>query len=894
MPNPSANRADLIAQRLEVLLLNQLPLLGEVLRLTALKSLARQAQSGSYPAARALGKAMALNPHLEIRQAAGLALSKLTDQGSLNGAWEAWCETRQPELSKILVRLAQPATAPARAKVMSLLCLDRLALLESAGKDLIDPLIQACQDSDSILSGRALRAIAGLKNPAAINYLCSLWAQTRLSFLDKIIVQAGYLAQDPSLVRVLTALKLNRIEILLQGKVEVVKPLLECCGDADLEIASRAKYCLYNLQNASAIQAICQTWLELRQPLLEQAINQAHYLPKNPLKLHLLCALKLGRIDLARQTNADGALELLATCQDTDPTIRENAEKALLNLESVEAKEKMCQLAIEQGDPKAEEITLAAGYVPREAGQQALFLFLMRQWSRYEALDFDQRLMRVVFETASAALRQRIAREIQASGKTSYLTILAGLDYHSRVSSYSMEEIQTLVDMLAAAREWQKLWDLAFELALSWGVKIVQTIASTDWIPANAEDQAVFIKLKALAAAPLALDGRESLKMLPMAIERARLKAPGRINSSAFSPTQPHLAIGTGSRHVVCWNYKQGRIEQVMNQFKHSIGHVAYTKSGVFLCAERSLRQEICAVYTTQGTEISPLGSHQGSITGLAALDETLVLSSGRDSRTVVWNTANRTVVAENKFNFWARSVCISPDRHRAVLLHHQPNLVSLPDLKNLYITGTRAENAQIHASMAHCASFSPDSQDVIAGQYNGQVVVYHDILAEKLVRKSLVCQHSGPIEGLMFLPGRSLLLSAGTAGQLQFHNWPDYSLAGSLTCPGERLTSLQLSPDGAFMATGSSEAGLILWDLRVLEIPALLTQPLAQSKAAHLAVINSLIESKQVPIELERSLEFLRILIQRRYRYDIEVDDLPNIQMGEFDILIEDEAFKQ
>ncbi|MDR3577284.1 MAG: hypothetical protein P4L50_25770 [Anaerolineaceae bacterium] len=893
MKNQPAYRADNTAQRLENLLLNQLPIIGDVLRRTALNNLVHQAVAGSYPAARALGKAMASNPAFEIRKEAGQAIARLTAQTSLNGAWDAWCDTRQPELAQILSKIAQPATTPARARVMSLLCLNKLTQLESAGKELIEPLIQACQDADNILSGRALQAIARLKNPAAINFLCSLWAQTRLSFLDKIIVQAGYLAQDPGQVRVLTALKLNRIEILLNGQAEIVKHLLDCCRDEDREIASRAKYCLFNLNNKDAIRAICGIWLDTRLPLIEQAILQAHYLPEAPIRAHLLCALKLGQNDIARQTKPAGVVDLLEACQDSDQSIRAGAEQALLNLESIDAKETLCRLAVELENTKAREIALAAGYLPQETGQQALFLFLMRQWNRYDSLDFDQRLMRVIYETAEPVLRQRIAREIQASGRTSYLTILAGLDYHTRVSSYSSDETQTLVIMLAAAREWQKLWDLAFELALPWAVKIVQTISAAAWMPVNTEDQSILLKLIDLAAHPLVLDAGAVLKMAPLAIQRARLKAPGRINTTAFSPSQPILAIGTGSRHVVFWNYQRGRVESVLNEFKHSVGRIVYTKCGILICAERSLRQDPCAVYTTTPSQISPLGSHQGAITGLAALDESLILSTARDGRTILWDINNRTRLAENKFDFWARSLCISPDGKRAVLLHQQPGLVSLPDLKNLYLSPTRAESSQIRASMTRCAVFSPDSKDVIAGQYNGQVVVYHDILGEKRIRKTLVAQLHGPLEGVAFLAEHNLLVSAGAAGQLQFHHWPDYNLVGSITSPGQRLTSFQLSADGAFMATGSSESHLILWDLRVLAVPAMLSQPLAQSRPDQLAVINSLIESKHLPGELERTLEFLRILIQRRFRYDIQVDDIPTIQMGEFDILIDDEAVK-
>ncbi|HMD88672.1 MAG TPA: hypothetical protein VKF38_05875 [Anaerolineaceae bacterium] len=859
-----------------------------------MKSLVRQTLAGSFPAAKALGKAMSSNPDHVLRQDAGLAISKLAPQASLNGAWDAWCETRQPELGQILLKLGQPASSPLRTRVMSLLWLDKLSFLENSDKEMIEPLIQACQDSERKLAERALQAIAKLKNQNAINYLCSLWAQTRLTFLDKIIVQAGYLARDPSLVRMLTALKLNRIEIVLQGKGEVVEPLLICCNDADIEIASRAKYCLYNLQNEEMIQMICQKWLDTRQPLLEQAIVQAHYLPPKPLKVHILCALKLARVDIACKTIADGVNELLEDCQDSDQVVRDNARQALLNLESIEARERLCQLAIEQDNPIAKEIALAAGYLPQETGQKALFLFLMQQWPKYDALDFDQRLMRVIYETADSELRQRIVREIQATGNTSYLGILAGMDEHANVGSYSSDEIQTLLNLLAGAHEWQKLWDLVFELALPWSVKIVQTIANTNWIPFNSEDQSILLELINLATSHLALDGNDLIKMAPIAIERAHLKAPGRINSVAFSPSQPVLAIGTGSRHAILWNYKQGQVEQVFNSFKHSIGKVAYTKSGTLLCAERSLRQESCTVYTTQSSKISSLGTHTGAITGLETFDENFVLTTGRDNRAVVWDIAKHSLVAEKKFDFWPRSICSSPDAKKAALFHHQPSLVSLPDLKTVFIPSSRADNSQIHISMAHCAVFSLDSKDVIVGQLNGQAVIYHDIFGEKQIRKSLLTQQSGPVEGLIFLPNRNLILSAGASGLIQFHHWPDCKLTGSITYSGKRLTSLQTSPDGAFMATGSNEAELILWDLRILEVPSLLSQPIAQLKPDHLAVINSLIESKQINPELERTLEFLRILIQHRYRYDIEVDEIPTIQMGEFDILIDDETIDQ
>ncbi len=193
---------------------------------------------------------------------------------------------------------------------------------------------------------------------------------------------------------------------------------------------------------------------------------------------------------------------------------------------------------------------------------------------------------------------------------------------------------------------------------------------------------------------------------------------------------------------------------------------------------------------------------------------------------------------------------------------------------------------------MAQNAAFSPDGKFLLAGQYNGQVgLYYHNSLTQR-PRRAVVTQHSQPVRGIHFLPGHPLVISAGAEGQVRFIHWPEMHLLGQVYAPDGTLTSLRVSQQGAFMATGTNEASLVLWDLRVLDIPDLFTQPLATASHDQISTVLALGEYNSLPEPVRNGLKFLRTLLQYRFRYDIQIEEAPLIQFGEFDIIL-DEAEK-
>jgi WD40 repeat protein len=157
----------------------------------------------------------------------------------------------------------------------------------------------------------------------------------------------------------------------------------------------------------------------------------------------------------------------------------------------------------------------------------------------------------------------------------------------------------------------------------------------------------------------------------------------------------------------------------------------------------------------------------------------------------------------------------------------------------------------------------------------------------QKIVRQTVLWEEA-PVIALEYLTRHQLLISALQNGQIKFYRWPKLTPLGMISAPEERLTSLQISPDGSFMATGTSDSSMLLWDLRMLDLPDLVDLPLAKATPDHLAAINTLLGSPTLPAALQPPLNLLKALLIRRFRFDIQVDDLPQIQPGEFDILLD------
>ena len=340
---------------------------------------------------------------------------------------------------------------------------------------------------------------------------------------------------------------------------------------------------------------------------------------------------------------------------------------------------------------------------------------------------------------------------------------------------------------------------------------------------------------------------------------------------------------------MALWNYQRAERERLLSGFNHSIGHVAFTGDNTLLCAERTNDvHDPCAIYGWYDgwNEDQPfrLGQHTGSVTAIVPLGDSQVLSAGRDSQVVLWDVRAWAEVARRKSNPWARAMCVFPEGQRVALLAKGVSLVMLPRLDRLVGTGSSR-------SMLHCAAFSSDGGTLIAGKFNGDVIVYGHRQQRNWLRREpkTLTHHEGRVEGVEVLHGHSIVVTAGSEGMIRFISLKDRKIVGEVRDPLGQVTSLHVSSDGSFMAVGNSKASLSLWDLRVLDAQVLLERPFARARPALLTTLNILMDNENLHPRARLALKFADCALRHRFRFDIELGEAPTIMMGEFDIEMED-----
>jgi WD40 repeat protein len=378
-------------------------------------------------------------------------------------------------------------------------------------------------------------------------------------------------------------------------------------------------------------------------------------------------------------------------------------------------------------------------------------------------------------------------------------------------------------------------------------------------------------------------------RALPAAVQRARVRVTGRVNNVAFAPIRPVIAIGTGQRKLVLWNFQQAQREQVFDAFDHSIGRVAFTPGGTLVCAERTHSATACALHAWRDGQRYRLEQLGSAVTALAPIGDTQVLIAERDHTVSVWDVPAKRSEHQHRFDFWARAACVSADGQQGALLHDGGTLVALPQLQVLARTGWPWHG------VARCAAFAPHGEALLVGKFSGEVVACqrsgHSLHADKDLLhadKDLLITHQGQVQAVAVLSSRAVVITAGSEGRVQFTGWADCSPIGHVEVPGQRLTSLHISPDGAFMALGDSDASMSLWDLRALDIPPLLDLPLAYMVPMHLVAISALANYNALPSHVQHTLQFMECVLRHRFRYDVEIDELLTIRAGEFEIEIE------
>jgi WD40 repeat protein len=691
-------------------------------------------------------------------------------------------------------------------------------------------------------------------------------------------------------------------EMASSGNVEAVNALIKYFTEnQNGSIRHKVLKILKSVKSEACINEICNYWVNSRDKEFEKIIVNAGYIggvisPENihfrfdiansPMGTRILTALKLKKGDLIKDINPEFVTILVKACDDIDIDISVQAQLALAQLTKPESKDMVCQIYIEQDNPFARNAVIQGQYIPRDKYNRTVYFFLTEQWERYESLDFDHSMLRSVFESAEPPLRSRILEKLKISGRVGYLTIITDSD--DRITNLEKEEMRFMIDMLVRNKEWLRLWKLLFDLPYIRSIETLRILNQNGWTPENVDDRSVFEELNYLVTNNIFIPEEKVNELIPPAIQGASLRITGRINDVAFSPYKPFIAIGMGQGKVILYDFQKSAIVRIFDNFNHSIGRVNFTKSGTLLCAERTRSPlDECKIYLWSAgyRTMDIMGSHNGSVTAIEPFQDDMILSTGRDQMVILWDVGNIRQIEKAKMPYtWARSARISDDGRFAVLLFNGICIMSLPKMEfssNLYWQG-----------IACSAAFTHAGEGLIIGKMNGELISCKILNSKGELDRSvkLLDTHISQIRDIEVMPDRNIALTGSSDGELRFFELKDGKRFGKVDVPGMHLTSLHVSPDKSFMAVGnsdSSRSSMTLWDLRMLDLAVMFSNPLSKAVPNNLGAIRALLKYSSLPNALRNTLLYVDKALQYRFRYEIEIDDIITIGEG-IDIEIE------
>jgi len=857
-------------------------------RQLAAHQLINNVNSGDPTAAAALAAAYRPDLPPSVSEIIRNILLSITQSKLITAVWQVWSDSRSEQLLDILRQINRPASGSPELQVLSLIILNQQKQLHNLDPKFMDGLVSAINDRDPRIADMAKQVALAFQETNQINALGERWLTSRSPRLEEILKSHNVLPSSPPAVWLLTRLKFGDLESVRRLPVEAVPALISAQNDLDAEIRSRASACLVSISNQDSIDEVCAIWVSTRKKQLAEVIHQGNYLASHPWPVRLRTALLTTRPDIVRQTSASDIPALLEACNDPDSEIAKLAQACAGELVDPDARAALCQRWIDYADPIAREIALKAGYLPEDASQRATFLFLTGQYQLCQQLDFNLSLLRSVYENGSAELRSRLVQTVQESGRSEYLAIFSQPE---RQSSLQLSTEETLVSARVHLenQQWARLWDILPGLPPQQAFVYFQAIHASGWQPDSELDRQEYTAMQSLMQSKAIFNRSDLIKILPPAVPQAVLKISSRVNDICFSPTEPEIAIVTSNPRLVVWNFHEARIQKTVNGFQHALSRVLWLPEGPILCAERSNTAKPCGVYCITDSSAYCLGHHSGSVTALESSRNGQFITAGRDGKVIFWDKTTFKQVNSAQVEDWPRNLILSRDHQSVLLLNRSITLLSQSNLSSPQtISLVPYSRSGVSKSIPHTASFVPNSDSFLVGQNNGQIIHYTQPNNSSSYRRKVLLSHPGSIQGIHFLEDRNLLITAGAEGVIKFSHWSDLAPMGAATIPDQQITSMHISPSGDFMATGTSKARMVLWDLRISQIPDILDKSACATSLSEFSTLSELSDLAALPENVRSALQFQNILLRRRYRFDIQIEKTKGIQPGEFDVVIE------
>lgn len=549
------------------------------------------------------------------------------------------------------------------------------------------------------------------------------------------------------------------------------------------------------LAGQDSIDAVCGVWRDTVDGVwrylsddagLGELVRRSGWLASRPPELRVLTALHTGQPGPLVAGDAKIARALVAVADDKSSPLRERARDALAGLARQDARDAVCEQAVDGGSPAALDAAIAGSFAPADRARRAVLLFLAGEFERYAELDFDGTLLRSVHAVAHQRVRARLARHARESGRVDWVRVVTRERQPARLGELTDDEWEATLGVLTEAGRWEELWQLAVQAPPRWAAGMLRALGTSRWRPATEPDRTGYAKLITLAGA------------CPDTVPSGTFTGPRRIDGPSYSGrTYPRFALspdgglmalsgfrGTagGPGDVMVWRVRSGEQVAHLTGFGEEITALAITQDDVLVAGSA--------------------GEYGGGTLRLWRLpsgEPIITTSSSALGAGPLAVTPDGSLLAAVTRTGWGVELRRLPSCERAQTISIPPPEDPLPG----HIGGLRS------------LVITPDGTLLAAGDDHGRVHLWRLPHGEPA---GVLEGHQDGVSGLAVTPDGSLLAAATYFEGIRLWRIPSGELAGTIdTEPG--TTNVTTTPDSSLLLAGKGSYNFA--ETRLWRLPA-------------------------------------------------------------------------
>jgi hypothetical protein len=304
-------------------------------------------------------------------------LSNLNDSTTIKSFCAEWEKSRNQLVEDILLKKQYNPDSPQNIYIITSLKLNRTSNLLSIGPEAVNDLVNRCNDIDSVVKRNAEEVLLHLLRKDTINMLCQKWNDKRNPLLERIILKACYIADDPFRLHIITSLKVNKIDGINTADEETVNILITLLNDNDQTIIKNAQSILSTAKiEGDIFKLICQRWAKDHDPKLRQLVLDSGLIPDEPLELKVITLAKKGMMK-ELDIGVHVIRILVDLLDDDDENIKNHSYEALSGLFYQEKINELCDIWVKSRKPILEKIIKNSKYIASYPLETAVMTMLM-------------------------------------------------------------------------------------------------------------------------------------------------------------------------------------------------------------------------------------------------------------------------------------------------------------------------------------------------------------------------------------------------------------------------------------------------------------------------------------------------------------------------------------